>query len=170
MSPEFRPKKTPSAEQKDTEEKEIIKKPFEKPKAPSLTFFREIFHEKMGILRSSYHQNDKSFSKHPGKQSLANAVAALAMLREFKSRTWIPKTVDDIMIAGEIYYIDCKKESETEDIKVTDLVDKIKINKNLYKPKVDDTGIIGRLNSLSFQTLDLCDALDEFFINHDTGK
>lgn len=172
VSPEFR--RRPSTPEKEKgindEEVEIIKAPFEKPKAPSLTYFRVIFRDKMGILRSQYHQNDKNFTKYPGKQSLANAIAAIAMLRQYKSRIWISKIVDDILIAGEIYYMDCKKHmSEPGELSIKDLRDKIQIGHKVYKPKVDEAGIVGRLNSLTFQLLDLPEALEEFFATHDTG-
>lgn len=151
----------------------LARKPIERPKAPSTTYFRQIFHEKVGILRSNYHQNDREFSKYAGKQSLTNAVAAIAMLREHKSRYWITKTVDDILITGEIIYMkskeNIKKGNFEGSLDISELTDIIKINGNEYKPVIKENCGFGKLNSAKYDVVDLTAALEEFFADHDTG-
>lgn len=168
---QFRPKRPSTVEPSDPQKlQELARKPIERAKAPSITFFKDIFHEKMGILRSIYHQNDTGFSKNAGKQSLANAVAAIAMLREYKARHWISRIVDNILITGEIIYLDSKKNLvEDQLLGIKELTDKIKINENEYKPIIEETTVIGRLNSVAFESLDLTGALEEFFTDHDAG-
>lgn len=110
---------------------ELARKPIEKPKEPSITHFTSIFANKIGIMRAKYHQNDPNFSRYAGKQSLANAVAAITMLREHKSRYWIKKTLDEVLVIGEQIYGESKKNLIGDQVLgIKELTDLIRISNN----------------------------------------
>lgn len=168
---EFRPRQLTIEVPDPIKLQELARKPIERPTPPSVTYFREIFHNKVGILRGNLHQNDLQFTKNGGKQSLANAVAALAMLKEYKSRHWISRIVDDILITGELLYLESRKNLEdNQPMEIKYLAEKLRINSNEYQPFIEPVTVVGKLNSSSFECFPLTNALEEFFTDHDTGK
>lgn len=151
-------------------EPEELRRPFERPKEPSYTYFYELVPKKFGIMRARHHQNDPTFSRYYGRQSLANAVAAISMLREHKSRFWIKMMLDEILITGEQIYFDSKRNLNGGVLGIRELTNCIKINQSMYTPDIEEMSVIGRLSSNKFEILDLLPALEEFFTLNDAGK
>lgn len=144
--------------------------PIEKPKVPSVTYFHEISPDKCGIIRATYAQDDATFSKYYGKQSLANALTALAMLREYKSKLWFTKILDEIIISGETYYRECRKNLVGDiPLGIHTIAKVLQLNKKSYTPEIEECTILGKLNSNKYNVLDLLPALEEFFTDNDTG-
>lgn len=147
-----------------------IRIPIQSPKEPSVTFFRELIPKKFGILRSNFHQNDKTFSRFAGKQSLANAVSAIAMLRDTKSRHWIKVILDNVLLTGEALYRESRKNlSGDQELGIKQLTDRIMINNKYYTPVIEEATAHGVLNSKKFEVLNLLNSLEEFFADRDTA-
>lgn len=145
--------------------------PTEKPKIKSVTYFKEVIPKKMGILCGRMHQNEPTFSRHFGKQSLANAVSALAMLRQYKSKYWFSKILDEILLTGETIYMEsCKNFIGDQILNLDNLSKKFKLNKNYYTPEIEEATAVGRLGSTVPRILDLLPALEEFFSENDQGN
>ncbi|GJQ78158.1 hypothetical protein Trydic_g2490 [Trypoxylus dichotomus] len=143
-----------------------VRAPIQKVKAASVTYFLDIVPNKIGILRASTHQCDPNFTKYPGKQSIANAVAAVGMLRQCKSKYWTSNMLDDILKTGEVIYHDSMKalrRTPNATMKVTNVCKMFVINENVYTPQIEDLTIVGKLNSQTDDMLDLLPALKEFF-------
>lgn len=144
--------------------------PIEKPKVESVTYFKEVVPKKMGILCGRMHQNEPSFSRNFGKQSLANAVSVLAMLRQYKSKYWFSKLIDEILLTGETIYMEsCKNFVGDQILNLENLTKKFKVNKNYYTPEIEEATAVGKLGSTAPRILDLLPALEEFFSEHDRG-
>lgn len=125
---------------------------------------------KLGILRASTFQSDPRFSKYEGKQSIANAVSALAMLRLYKSKQWTTKILDDILKTGEKIYHDTKKNRHFEEpLKTKHITEKITIEERDFTAVIDDLTIIGKLQSTTDGLLDLAPAVRELFTENDAA-
>lgn len=134
------------------------------PKPSSVTYFKELDFDKLGILRASTHQCDPSFTRYMGKQSIANATSAICMLRQLKSRYWTQNTVNQILKVAEQIHHDTKKPLEYgETITPVKLCKKVCIGDSCYTPVAEDYTIIGQLQSNQPELLDLLPALQEAF-------
>lgn len=143
--------------------------PVQKPRAESVTYFASVLHDKMGILRASTHQCDTRYTLQKGKQSVANAIMALTMLRLNKSREWFRKILDDVLKFGERYYGETiKKLPRGTPLKVSNVANKITLYNYEFTPIVDEYTTIGVLQSTKSDVLDLLPALQEFFRNSQT--
>lgn len=122
----------------------------------------------IGILRASTFQGDTRFSTFKGKQSLANAIAALSMLRIHKSKYWFRRILDEILILGEDIHKATIKHLEGKTLKITTMFNKIRLQERIFTPKVKEFAVVGKLQSQKDDLLDLLPALQEFFRNNDT--
>ncbi|RZC38818.1 uncharacterized protein BDFB_004743, partial [Asbolus verrucosus] len=135
--------------------------PPERPRLKSVTNFVELLDGRVGILRASTHQCDPKFTRYLGAQGLANAVAALTMLRQHKSKSWIRAVLDDILKLGEVIHHDSKK------LPPGQIATKVTLKDKDYAPKIDRYGTIGRLQSDVDKILSLDQALGNFLLDND---
>lgn len=123
----------------------------------------------MGILRATVHQSDPKYSKYAGQQSVGVAVMALTMLRIYKTKTWIPKILDNILSAGTLLYREIVKSiGSNEVVELSHIPEKIELDKKQFTPDIEEFSVIGKLRSQSDDVLDLLPALEEFFKKNDT--
>ncbi|KAF2888220.1 hypothetical protein ILUMI_17953, partial [Ignelater luminosus] len=142
--------------------------PLERPKAESTTHFSTVVDGLIGILRASTFQGDTRFSTFKGKQSIANALAALSMLRIHKSKYWFRRILDEILLLGEDIHKTTIKRLKEKTLKLTTMCDRICLQENIFTPEVEEFTIVGKLQSRKDDILDLLPALQEFFRNNDT--
>ncbi|EFA04883.1 hypothetical protein TcasGA2_TC014944 [Tribolium castaneum] len=148
----------------EVEPKKSISKsriPPERPKLESTTHFTKLPVGTTGILRASTHQRDPRFTRNNGAQAMANAMAALTMLRQYKSKQWIRKILDDILKLGEVIH------HESKSLPKGQIVDKITLNDKEYSPKIDKYGCVGRLTSDDDKIFNLEQAVTNVLIDTD---
>ncbi|XP_044260521.1 uncharacterized protein LOC123008654 [Tribolium madens] len=135
--------------------------PPERPKLASLTHFTKLPVGTIGILRASTHQRDPRFTRNNGTQALGNAMAALTMLRQYKSKQWIRKILDDILKLGEVIH------HESKSLPKGDFIEKIILNDKEYSPKIEKYGCVGRLTSDDDKIFNLEQAVTNVLIDTD---
>lgn len=125
----------------------------------------------MGILRASSHQCDPKYFKYAGQQGLANAVAAAVMLRVYQSKYWTSNILNIILNLGETIHSttmeSLKNTGEETQMKVTNIIKRIPLDEKEYRPEIEEISAIGKLSSKEDNTLDLPEALREFFSDND---
>lgn len=143
--------------------------PIEKVKAESVTYFRELIPKTMGILRGTFHQNEHKFGKSAGQQSVSQAIMAIAMLRVHKAKTWIQRTVDEVLKNGAQLHGEVSKGlGDGQIVKLKHVPDKIKIDDREFSPDITEYAVLGKLLSPVGEVLDLLPALQDFFRDCDT--
>lgn len=161
---------------------ELARKPIEKPIAPSITYFHEILPEKYNVLRATTHQDVPIpiSTKKPTialpDPSLPNAVTALAMLHEYKSRHWTKPIMDDVLTIAKATGLEFAFKNTIEyggKKNITDISDlkdiPIKIGAHEYVV-VEESTVYGKLDSDKVEDVDLKTALEELFDCKDVGK
>lgn len=122
----------------------------------------------MYILRGTTCQTDPKFSKYQGRQSMGNAVAALTMLRIYKSKVWIPRLVNLILKYGDHYYRDAMVSiPRTQSLKLSNFQRKTEMEKRFFSPVIQDYVVVGRLQSPDYDVIDLLPALENYLIDND---
>jgi hypothetical protein len=116
---------------------------------------------RVGILRASTHNKDPKFTRYLGAQSLGDAVAALTMLRQHKSKHWIRTILDEVLKLGEVIHHDSK------DLSAGQVPTKITLNEKNYSPKIEKISAMGRLESSDDKILNLEQALRDVLIDSD---
>ena len=125
---------------------------------------------RIGILRASSHQCDPKYFKYAGQQSLANAVAAAVMLRVYQSKYWTFNILNIILNLGETIHnttLQSLKSTEETQMKVTNIIKRISLDEREYRPEIEEISAMGKLGSNEDNTLDLPEALREFFSDND---
>lgn len=124
--------------------------------------------EKSGILRATSHQGEKRFGKEAGQQSLSNAIIALTMLRFYKTKTWIPRILDEIINVGNDLHLEIlAKLQPTEELCLERVPERIVLREKEFTPDIEEYALIGRLQSNDDEVLDLLPALEQFLRDND---
>lgn len=128
----------------------------------------DVIPEKSAILRATTHQCEKRFGKEAGKQSLSNAIMALAMLRLHKTKTWIPRILDEILEVGNQLHLEVVKTlTPTKELCLERIPETISLRERVFAPDLEEYALFGRLQSAEDEVLDLLPALEQFLRDHD---
>lgn len=112
---------------------------------------------------------DPKFGKYAGAQSVSIAVMALTTLRLYKTKTWVPKILDNILNVSTLFHRDMTKNLRNDEVvELCHIPEKITLEKKNFAPEIDEFAVIGKLRSTVDDVLDLLPALQEFFKNNDT--
>lgn len=91
------------------------------------------------------------------------------MLRVRKSKSWVPKVVDDLVKHGALLHREIKKSlGDGQRVKLKNIPNKIILENESFSPEIVEYHIIGKLQSSVDEVLDLLPALKEFFSENDT--
>ncbi|XP_011496539.1 PREDICTED: uncharacterized protein LOC105361131 [Ceratosolen solmsi marchali] len=109
--------------------------------------------------------------KGKGSQSVANCVMAIVMKKLHPVKTWLRKTLDDILAMGDAIFIQVKNAKPSiQTMTAIDLDDtRFKFENNKMIIDVDLLTIVGTVISKVSTVLNLKQGLEEFFIQHTDG-
>lgn len=121
------------------------------------------------ILQASTCQTDPNFSKYNGRQTIANAISALTMLRLYPSNIWVKRTLDTILRYGDIYFHDMMASKEKDKpVLLKNFEMKLYMEPREFQPVFEEYAAVGQLNAQESSVLDLLPALENILIDHET--
>lgn len=99
---------------------------------------------------------------------MGNAISALIMLRFYKSKIWVPRMVNTILRYGDLLYRDAMTSiPRTQSLKLSNFQRKTEYENRTFSPEVKDYEVVGKLQSLDYDVLDLLPALENYLIDNE---
>lgn len=91
------------------------------------------------------------------------------MLRLHKTKTWIPRILDEVIEAGYNLHVEILANLPSSEtlVRLVNIPEKITLREQEFAPDIDEYALIGRMQSTEDEVLDLLPALEEFLRDND---